>query len=270
MESSPLPMFHDGPVCHSHQACNHCFQIQRSHAKKLLHCARCTHVAYCSKECQIAAWPAHKQACKLLEKERLLIEKESSLSTPIQDFHAWVTYYNMPLQNCTIAMMDLPQRPHLERLTVLALCLRHKRDPSLPVWDRFEVASITRMEAAVLAAKNPSLGLDPGFYAKICEKGKIEMGSNFYGMGRYYFAVAFTEQKIIEFEYVRHFAISREVARAQSLHDKPWLLLREYISIGAKVRFCCGKLRNLGLDDVCCCGGWVHDAEKRNAFASIK
>lgn len=31
---------------------------------KLSHCARCMKVSYCSKECQVAHWPLHKQECR--------------------------------------------------------------------------------------------------------------------------------------------------------------------------------------------------------------
>ncbi|KAJ7150682.1 hypothetical protein C8R46DRAFT_1305323 [Mycena filopes] len=268
MSASPLPMFHDGPVSHSHQTCGNCFQSQRSHASKLSRCARCVHVSYCSKKCQTADWPQHKQACKYLAAERRQIEEASGLPTPMQDFHEWVAYYNAPLQNCAVAIMELPQRPHLERLTVLALCLRHKRKPNLPVWDKFEVTSITRMDAAFLAAHmNP--GLDASHYAKVCEKGKIELGDSYYGMGRYSFSVQFNEGwKEQPTEKLNHFAISKETARAQSLRADPWVLLREYINVGAKMKFCCGRLRIPGMDDICCCGGWVHDEEKRKAFST--
>jgi hypothetical protein len=50
-------------------------------------------------------------------------------------------YYNMPLQNCAIAAMQLPESPHLEQRVFIVL-LRHKRDPSQPVWNKFEVVNI--------------------------------------------------------------------------------------------------------------------------------
>mmetsp|Transcript_3378 Transcript_3378/g.8748 ORF Transcript_3378/g.8748 Transcript_3378/m.8748 type:complete len:276 (-) Transcript_3378:115-942(-) len=36
---------------------------------KLLDCARCGMVAYCGKECQRAAWPEHKEWCKMVAEE---------------------------------------------------------------------------------------------------------------------------------------------------------------------------------------------------------
>lgn len=32
--------------------------------KGMLHCIRCRQENYCSRECQVARWPAHKEACK--------------------------------------------------------------------------------------------------------------------------------------------------------------------------------------------------------------
>jgi hypothetical protein len=33
-------------------------------------CARCHSVVYCSRDCQLAAWPSHKRDCKRLAAER--------------------------------------------------------------------------------------------------------------------------------------------------------------------------------------------------------
>lgn len=42
-----------------------CAQCRRNPTlHKLSHCARCMKVSYCSKECQIAHWPLHKQECR--------------------------------------------------------------------------------------------------------------------------------------------------------------------------------------------------------------
>eukprot|EP00980_Cylindrotheca_fusiformis_P015541 scaffold4424_cov102-Cylindrotheca_fusiformis.AAC.1 len=40
--------------------CDYC---KKSSAEKLALCARCKMISYCSKECQVAAWKAHKKVC---------------------------------------------------------------------------------------------------------------------------------------------------------------------------------------------------------------
>ncbi|KAF8169003.1 hypothetical protein K438DRAFT_242583 [Mycena galopus ATCC 62051] len=270
MVHDPGPqMFHDGPVSHTHQSCANCFQFQRSHGRKLSRCAGCLEIMYCSKECQLADRPAHKQTCKVLTKEREAIEADGGLQSAMAEFHAWVAYYNMPLQNCAIAAMELPERPHLEKHAVLCIRMWHKRDSSLPLWDKFEVMTIGREGLGDLPREAP-LPIQPAQYERACEKGRIELGRDFYGVVRYVFLVHFGKDKrIIHTAKMRHFAISHEIARTRSLRADWWVLLREYINNGTKMRFCCGKIPIPHCEDICCCGGWVHDAEKRGAFSKL-
>lgn len=180
------------------------------------------------------------------------------------DFHEWVAYYNMPLQNCAIAAMELPQRPHMEEDAIFCIRMRHKRDPTLPVWDKFEVMNISREPVEDIRHRaGAELPLNATLYAQACAKGRVEMGTNFYGVIRYAFLVHFDDRRVIHASKLRHFAITKETARAQSLRDDWWVLLREYISTGTKMRFCCGQVKLPGFEDICCCGGWVHDPEQR-------
>jgi hypothetical protein len=59
---------------------------------------------------------------------------------------------------------------------------------------------------------------------------------------------------------MKWFSISKDIAEARVLRDDWWILLREYISRGEKMRFCCGKV---DVDGVCCCGGWMHDEDQK-------
>ncbi|TCD63311.1 hypothetical protein EIP91_005692 [Steccherinum ochraceum] len=45
-------------------ACEHCGKTTQKGESKLLKCARCQGVVYCSKDCQKAAWKQHKPTCK--------------------------------------------------------------------------------------------------------------------------------------------------------------------------------------------------------------
>jgi ankyrin repeat protein len=51
--------------------CDHCgLTAEQASVKSLKACAKCSDVRYCSKECQLAAWPGHKEACKARVQER--------------------------------------------------------------------------------------------------------------------------------------------------------------------------------------------------------
>jgi len=49
-------------------ACFHCDQIKEHSA--LMDCSRCKGVQYCSKECQLADWPIHKENCDARRKRQ--------------------------------------------------------------------------------------------------------------------------------------------------------------------------------------------------------
>ncbi|KAJ7268450.1 hypothetical protein C8J57DRAFT_1509634 [Mycena rebaudengoi] len=99
--------------------------------------------------------------------------------------------------------------------------------------------------------------------------GKVELGTDFYGVMSYRLPVFFEPEvrPIAMTEKGKHFSIDSETARVAITRPDYWTLFRDYVSAGAKTRFCCGN----GGDThgACCCGGWVHDAEKREPFAKL-
>ncbi|KAJ8088316.1 hypothetical protein PM082_022388 [Marasmius tenuissimus] len=70
--NSDLPMFHDGPVAHTHQKCNRCLQFRRAHHEKLLRCGGCCLVMYC-----------------VYKAEREDYAKKTGIATALEDVWAW-------------------------------------------------------------------------------------------------------------------------------------------------------------------------------------
>lgn len=207
----------------------------------------------------MANWPAHKALCKSHKAQRLAIAKKSGIESAMPDLHAWMKYYDTPLKNCAIAAMRLPKNPHMERKEILHIQLHHKGDPTLPVHARFDIMQIGRRELAELPALS-ALHATVARYPENCERGKVELGDRFYGVVRIGFAVLFGPDYATVTEEMKVFSIDKATARAKIVRQDWWMLLKEYVELGAKMKFCCGRLP--GMDDICCCGGWVHDAEK--------
>ncbi|KAJ7723506.1 hypothetical protein DFH07DRAFT_946516 [Mycena maculata] len=262
-----LPMFHDGEAHHRHQPCSRCNQIQRTHANSPT-VKRAASLGIVmdlnmetgqSKDCQVADWPEHKTACKSRKAHNLAITKESGIAFAMQDFEDWKEYYEAPLKNCAIAAMRLPENPHMKRKAVLRIELHHEGDSTLPVHHRFTVRQIDRRE---LWEMGPGSNLrSDAQYIQNCERGKLEFGKNFYGVVRIGFYVLFDPlDSPAKTEEMKSFSIDRATSRSSIVRQDWWILFREYVTLGAKMRFCCGRLE--GLEDICCCGGLVHDAEK--------
>ncbi|KAJ7062545.1 hypothetical protein C8F01DRAFT_1368328 [Mycena amicta] len=271
-----LPMFHDGTPIHTHANCNHCLVFQRDSGAKLSRCKACSSVLYCSKRCQVADWPSHKAECKHAQREIARVKEGSGIDSGYLDLLEWRRYYEAPLKNCLIAALQLRLRPHDERKYMLCVQLHHKgaevtSGPGrLPVQQRFEIIAVGLNEPNDLPAWSCLRLFDSSHssYQGACERGKIEQGSRFYGTGRFGLSAHFGPlERAVLVENIKMFAIDRDTAYATRTRDDWWTLFREYVSVGAKLRFCCGRVP--GALGGCCCGGWVHDEEKKNAFKTV-
>ena len=61
----------DGPSQPPGLVCDHCgLTAEQALVRSLKDCGKCYAARYCGKECQLAAWPGHKEACKARAKER--------------------------------------------------------------------------------------------------------------------------------------------------------------------------------------------------------
>lgn len=92
--------------------------------------------------------------------------------------------------------------------------LRHKGDMSLPVHDSFVVKSVGRQPSSKFSST--ALGPPPKSYEQSWQKGRAEMGSEFYGVVRYALTVMFGPEN--SFTAAAHkwkdFSIDKRTARA--------------------------------------------------------
>jgi hypothetical protein len=65
----------DGPSQPPGLVCDHCGKTaEEASGKGLGLCGGCRDVRYCGSECQAAAWPGHRAACKAREEETRVMD----------------------------------------------------------------------------------------------------------------------------------------------------------------------------------------------------
>nr|GAT46928.1 predicted protein [Mycena chlorophos] len=223
-----------------------------------------------SKKCQVDAWPQHKADCKNVQRENADIKKRCGIDieTGYLDLMQWIEYYEAPLKNALVVALHLREQPAArgsskERDLMLDVRLHHKGTAAdlggLPAKHRFEIISIglTNHREAPELFLGSYLG-----YEAARERGKIEQGRQFHGIGRMGFTAHYGDLSLgVTASYIKMFAIDKDTARAKPTTDQWWTLFRQYVEAGAKMRFCCGRVP--GVEGVCYCGGWTHDEEKK-------
>ncbi|KAF8135426.1 hypothetical protein EV363DRAFT_1415316 [Boletus edulis] len=107
--------------------CNYCnIYAGRDKVKT---CSRCRLVRYCSKECQVAAWKAHKPRCTSSLRESLAKDPEANaLNTALSK---WINNWRFELHNWAVWAMDLANNPE-DRLATHCLVIELERRPNPP------------------------------------------------------------------------------------------------------------------------------------------
>eukprot|EP00035_Acanthoeca_spectabilis_P008312 m.151817 g.151817 ORF g.151817 m.151817 type:complete len:156 (-) comp14308_c0_seq1:824-1291(-) len=77
------------------QSCRMCSRLAPA-GKKLLRCARCLAVLYCSSECQKRDWKSHKSFCKMATTQRNDLVNKGSNPAKFNDVLAWYVHVCSP------------------------------------------------------------------------------------------------------------------------------------------------------------------------------
>ncbi|KAF8973285.1 hypothetical protein BDZ97DRAFT_674969 [Flammula alnicola] len=121
------------------KVCHWCGKKQDPSQKPYQACGRCKEVIYCSKECQVASWPLHKEPCKLSTKARTAAAAHPEAATAIANFKKWHSLHLGPLRHAVICALDLGHNPGALEDGVLFIEARLKVDhKDLPLKRRYE------------------------------------------------------------------------------------------------------------------------------------
>lgn len=150
--------------------------------------------------------------------------------------------------------------------------MTHQKGPLVPIKHRFNLVTVCIESQDELNTPYHSAISDllrSSQRAAHREAGKIELGNEFSGIGHYLLVAAFETpthglHQPAATMIPKTFSIDKRHARARGF-PQWWLLLRSYVEKGQRIKFCCGRIGNVPgvTDDVCCCGGWVHDEEAK-------
>ncbi|PIL30060.1 hypothetical protein GSI_07637 [Ganoderma sinense ZZ0214-1] len=215
-----------------------------------------------SKEYQKKHWRSgHKLLCNAQKVFRDGSVQRSGNPNAWSDLMEWSVFHHSTLVNAALACYIRKKHtvPDITSQYLLQLSLNYLNDPSLPVEKKFELAG---------TAFTPRDGpFASSLYEHIFEErlvavelGKIEMGDDLYwGTGAYLLIVRFRPSTVnVCYDGVpfwKHFGIDKIHANARPVCRNPIEQLKENLTEGRKMKFCCGRLEGL---PTCCCGGWTH------------
>ncbi|TFK84041.1 hypothetical protein K466DRAFT_665407 [Polyporus arcularius HHB13444] len=231
-------LFYDAEPLRTHAQCQHCRKDSETDATLALkRCTGCFIDAYCSEECQQAAWKDHKDACKYHSSQlRAQAEKISQNPAAWPELTEWVAIHHDAFMNATLARYlkvceEQPDTPfaRVAAKNFLFLTVPYKKDSSLPAEDRF------MLFAARLSRKNDPFTyffdeyVSAGRKAAI-EKGKLEYGDAYAGTGSFLVWAMYGPGQGVPF--VRHFSVDEARARAKPACRDPLDYVNEHIAHG--------------------------------------
>ena len=114
---------------------------------KLLKCSKCNMTYYCSKECQVAGWPAHKLQCRELQlnKQGLVNSVGEDMATA---YRAWIKRIKPLLCNVAVAVLwPAPHLPSRNRSHGLLLYVVYNSDTKQFKVECFDEISLEDMSA---------------------------------------------------------------------------------------------------------------------------
>ncbi|TRM68400.1 hypothetical protein BD626DRAFT_115682 [Schizophyllum amplum] len=112
--------------------CRNCGKVEPE--VKLMQCARCKHIFYCSRECQKANHPYHKESCKDMARslERVATLKASGAKSDARRFAQWKDFRTMlahPGNGILLAhALNLWRDPSRSRTHIVVKIVEHQPD----------------------------------------------------------------------------------------------------------------------------------------------
>ncbi|TFK38289.1 hypothetical protein BDQ12DRAFT_127510 [Crucibulum laeve] len=156
--TEPLSPIEDQSLQNSPK-CTKCSKPE-SDEVRLMSCARCRQLHYCSKQCQVADWKRHKADCAS-NQGTLVKPKESDSALQLDPltvailhsrFEKWTQLYRIFLQDVAIAALEL--REHPERCYTHVLCIILTPNWSIPFenTDNVHIAKSFEVQDAYVVA----------------------------------------------------------------------------------------------------------------------
>ncbi|TFY78531.1 hypothetical protein EWM64_g5479 [Hericium alpestre] len=158
--------------------------------------------------------------------------------------------------NAAAASLDLRENPGAEEHFAFFVSIRYNSKPGQPMQKRFSFVDARAVDMRTnIPAIDAMTMSDTSLETKAAKK---QLGRFYAGTGTYCIIAVF--DTMVANMTPHKFVIDRPVSRAKR-HPEWYALLRDYITQGRKMRFCCRKLAA----GTCCCGGWTHPSAVNQA-----